>query len=82
MTHQTPHTNLPPDLEKMNDKRAAWAARAVAAFQDITGTDDEDALCDLLADLMHWADRCNYDFDAALIRGRDHYEAETMGECA
>lgn len=73
-------TELPPDPERMNGRRAAWAGRAVAEFQHATGTDDEDALSDLLADLMHWADRNNYDFDAALLRGRDHYAAETAAE--
>ncbi|MBC7855281.1 MAG: hypothetical protein IAF94_17775 [Pirellulaceae bacterium] len=72
---------LPPDPEGMNDKRSAWADTAIRAFQIETGSDDEDALGDLLADLMHWSDRNNYDFEAALTRGRGHYEAETMGEC-
>lgn len=71
---------LPPDPEDMNDNRAAWANIAVRAFQAETGTDDEDALSDLLADLMHWSDRKNYDFDAALCRGRGHYEAETASD--
>jgi hypothetical protein len=67
---------LPPDPDGRNDKRALWAGIAVVAFQQATGTDDEDALSDLLADLMHWADREHYFFDAALLRGRAHYEAE------
>ena len=48
-----------------------------AAFREATGTDAEDALSDLLADLMHWADRSDYDFEAALLRGRGHYGTET-----
>lgn len=71
---------LPPDPEGMNDKRAEWAGAAVAAFREATSTDDEDALCDLLCDLAHWADRNGYDFEAASLRARDHYEAETDGE--
>lgn len=71
---------LPPDPEGMNDKRSAWAAKAIAAFQQETGVEDEDALADLLADLMHWADRSNYDFDATMDRARFHYIAETGGE--
>ncbi|OWK35436.1 hypothetical protein [Fimbriiglobus ruber] len=70
---------LPPDPEGMNDKRSAWAGAAIAAFQETTGTDDEDALSDLLGDLRHWADRNNYDFEAASLRARCHYEAETGG---
>jgi hypothetical protein len=72
--------NLPPDPEGMNEKRAFWAAQAIEVFQETTGCDDEGSLCDLLADLMHWANRAGYDFVAALDRACDHYEAETMGE--
>lgn len=69
-------TTLPPDPEGMNDTRAAWADTAIRAFQEATGTDD-DALGDLLTDLMHWSDRNNYDFESALCRATGHYEAET-----
>jgi hypothetical protein len=68
---------LPPDPDGKNDDRAAWAGAALAKFMELTGTDEEDALGDLLADLIHWSDRNNYDFDAALDRARFHYEAET-----
>jgi len=71
---------LPPDPDNMNDSRARWAGEAVSVFMKETGTDEEDALGDLLADLKHWADRNNYDFDAALDRARLHYKAETFGE--
>jgi hypothetical protein len=69
----------PPDPEGMNDKRAAWAGAALATFITQTGT-DEDAVGDLLVDLMHWCDRNNYDFGVALIRAQGHYEAETAAE--
>jgi hypothetical protein len=72
--------DLPPDPDGMNDDRSAWAGTALALFMQLTGTEHEDALGDLLADLMHWADRNQYDFDAALERARGHYEAETGGE--
>ena len=71
---------LPPDPEGMNDSRAEWAGKAIAAFQLETGTDDEDVLGDLIADLMHWADRNNYDFEAALFRAQGNYRTETGGE--
>jgi hypothetical protein len=61
----------------MNNDRAEWAAAALRHFQCITGTDYEDALGDLLGDLMHWCDRNNFDFELALNRARGHYEAET-----
>ncbi|QDT53879.1 hypothetical protein Pan44_19050 [Caulifigura coniformis] len=75
--HSAPAKKLPADPERMNGKRAAWADLAVTAFQAATGTDEEDALGDLLADLMHWADRANYDFELAFNRAQDHYAAET-----
>jgi hypothetical protein len=80
MTSASEERPLPPDPEGMNERRTAWAGIAVAAFIAATGTDLEDALPDLLADLMHWCDRVAYDFDLALERARDHYDAETMGE--
>jgi hypothetical protein len=67
----------PPDPEKMNDSRAEWAAASLRHFQSCTGTDFDDALSDLLCDLMHWSDRNGFDFDGQLTRARTHYEAET-----
>ena len=78
---------LPPDPDGQNDDRAEWAGRAISAFQIQTGTDFDDALPDLLCDLMHWCDRTTFedgetkiDFDAALTTARMHYEAETAAE--
>lgn len=71
---------LPPDPEGMNDERAVWAGSALTAFMRITGTDEEDAVGDLLTDLMHWCDRNSYDFGLALGRAEGHYAAETGGE--
>ena len=73
------HPRLRPDPEKMNGDRAEWAAAALRQFQRATGCDYEDSLGDLLCDLMHWSDRNNFDFEAALCRARGHYEAETAG---
>ena len=67
------------DPEHMNDDRAGWASTALRAFQVETGTDDEDAMSDLLADLMHLADREGEDFTADLRRGARHYVEETTG---
>ena len=75
-----PESNLPPDPDGMNADRAEWAHRAVLAFETATGTDREDALCDLLADLMHWCNVYGQDFDHELGRARMHYEAETEPE--
>ncbi len=71
---------LPPDPEGMNDKRASLAGTALAVFMSETGTDEEDAVGDFLADLMHWCDRNKNDFDAALDRARVHYGEETRSE--
>lgn len=68
---------LPPDPEGMNESRADWANEAILAFEAVTGTDREDALADLLCDLMHWADRNGEDFDKQLSRARQHYVEET-----
>lgn len=59
-----------------NNTRAEWADKGVRAFQNTVKTDDESVLGDFIADLMHWADKNNYDFEAALDRGRSHYEEE------
>jgi hypothetical protein len=69
-------TKLSPEPERMNDDRARWAAAALRQFQCATGSDYEDSLGDLLGDLMHWSDRNNFDFEAALFRARGHYRAE------
>ena len=61
-----------------NLDRANWADKATRAFREETGCDHEDSLGDLLADLLHWADARNFDFEAALDRARDHYRAEIV----
>jgi 8-oxo-dGTP pyrophosphatase MutT (NUDIX family) len=71
---------LPPDPENMNDERADWADAAIQEFMEETGVDLDGALCDLLADLAHWADRNEQDFRAQLARAADHYYAETSGK--
>ncbi len=68
---------LPPDPEERNDQRAYHANTALLQFQRLTGADTEDALSDLLADLLHWCDRNGQDFATELQRARTHYEVET-----
>ncbi len=67
----------PADEHRQNAERSAWADQAVTAFRQASGVDEEHTLCDLLANLMHWGDRHNHDFEAALFRAQDHYAAET-----
>ncbi len=71
---------LPPDPEGMNDDRAEWALSAIRHFQTITGTDFEDALSDLLCDLMHACDRDPElgVFSTQLKRAVACYAEETM----
>ena len=65
------------DPDGINKKRAASAQYAIDAFADQTSTADEDALKDLLCNLMHWCDQHGQDFDAALDAGRRHHKSET-----
>src|ERR1700719_3225651 len=78
---------LPPDPEGQNDDRAQWAEAAIRHFQIHTGTDWDDAIADLLCDLMHLCDRATredgataFDFAGELERAREHYEAETCSQ--
>ena len=70
---------IPPDPEMMNSDRARWARVAVEAFIRETGVDEEDAIPDLLADLMHLCDRSkgSHGFEAELAVARHHYAIET-----
>ncbi|NQW81313.1 MAG: hypothetical protein HQ445_09085 [Polaromonas sp.] len=70
----------PPDLDGMNGTRSDWAGNAIEKFEADTRVDREDALSDLLANLMHWCDRNEQCFDNELRRGRNHYLAETAEE--
>jgi len=69
---------LPPDPDEINDDRAEWAGKALAAFMDCTRTWEEDAVADLIADLMHWCDRNGQDFARELARGQGMYREETL----
>ena len=74
--------SIPPDPENLNDDRADWAGQAIAAFahatrMDTVGEDAETMLGDLLADLMHWCDRNNVDFETQLACARSNYAEET-----
>lgn len=72
-----------PDPDGKNVERAAWALHAVRAFQEVTGSDDETALGDLLCDLMHLAEQMPKQFqtfERALTNARFHHAAETSNE--
>lgn len=59
-----------------NRKRAQRGAVAIATYTALTDTDPEDALCDLLSDLRHWADLNKIIFSAENIRGKFIYDDE------
>ena len=63
-----------------NDKRAEWAKQTIEKFQEITGTEDEDAMSDLLCDMMHLADRQGPAFAVDLTRAYGHYQYEIEEE--
>lgn len=73
-------SSLPADPDQQNNDRAKWAEAAILAFMVETGTDAECAIGDLIADLMHWCDRSNVDFEAKLQLARDYYKDETFDE--
>lgn len=56
---------------------------AIAAFQGETGTDDCDAICDLIADLAHLCDREPERYGnmaQAIRRAAMYYDEETSGK--
>jgi len=59
-----------------NESRATWAETAITQFRADTGTDKEDAICDLVGDLMHLADRYGQDPLREIQRGIQHFLAE------
>jgi hypothetical protein len=66
-------------LSAANKDRASWADDGINAFVDTTGTDPEDAVSDLLCDIMHWCnmpDNESPGFEAELERAQGHYDSE------
>jgi len=76
--------------EPTNADRAEWALEALAVFTRRTyGGDDpgsmdrgdlETAVYDLIADLLHYADRQGFDTDAVLAAAVLHFKAEKREE--
>lgn len=69
--------DTPDALDPTNTERAAWASVALHAHSVATGGDDEDAVCDLLANLGHYCDANGISFAEQLQRACDHYHAES-----
>ena len=73
------------DPDDQNEVRAEWALVAIEAFQAATGTDDCDAISDLLCDIRHLCDQSRRfgSWEDALNRVTvegSHYDAETSKE--
>lgn len=71
---------LPGDPDNMNLTRSTWAEAAVVTFMGCTRTDREDAIADLLTDLMHLCDRGDTSFENELARAKANYEIEIGNE--
>ena len=71
---------IEPASQVSNATRARWAEACVSVLLQHTGCDEEDALGDLLCDLMHWSHQRGFDFALALDRARGHYDAELADE--
>lgn len=73
-----------------NADRARWAANALAVFTAETYGGDhpdtmdrgdlETAISDLIADLLHFADRHGFDTDEIMRSAKFHFEAELAEE--
>ena len=74
--------------EPTNTHRAALAEEALAVFANRSfGRDDPDsmekgdlecAVCDLIADLMHFARRQGLDVEAVTRNAQEHFECEVL----
>jgi len=74
--------------EPTNQDRARWASNALAVFTaetcsgDHPGTMDRDdlecAICDLICDLLHFAEQQGFDPQVILEQGNAHFKTELM----
>lgn len=64
--------------EPTNRARADRAAKAIATYQKLSGCDDDDALRDLLTDILHLCDFNLVDFDFELRGARRAHEEEEV----
>jgi hypothetical protein len=76
-----------PDQVVTNEQRALWGQYTVTAFANESGQlgedlkdDPETVVGDLIADLMHYCDTRDVDFEEALRRGRNHHDEEIIEE--
>lgn len=65
------------DPDKLNSRRAAWGLLTQKYFQQMTGSEDENAISDLIADLLHTAHGMGQDPAEELRRAVFQFNAET-----
>ena len=80
-THTQPRLLLSSLRDQRRDGLFNWTTGAVeqtvlGRYMAATGTDEDAALGDLLADLRHMVDRDNYDYELADARAESHYVDE------
>lgn len=67
-----------------NDERAEWAKDSCRLYADATGLTLEEevdtAISDLIASLLHYADREGLCPETVLVRAQMHYEHEAAEE--
>lgn len=59
-----------------NSDRAQWAEIALATFTETVNTDREDAIADLICDLLHLARQDGLDPESQLERAKSNFTAE------
>lgn len=67
----------PATSARTNLHRAILGGAALGAFQNLSSSHSDDALTDLLTNLMHYCDLTKESFDKRLAMARKHYNAET-----
>lgn len=63
-----------------NEDRAGFGEEAVQAFIAVCSTDEEDAVADLICDLLHFAAQRGDDALKTARRGISNYVAETLDD--
>ena len=71
---------LPEDLD--TERRADRGRELLERYMAVTGTDEDAALGDLLADLRHMADRDGYDYELADARAESYHAEETAQQAS
>jgi hypothetical protein len=75
-------TNAEPTREELNAHCANSVAPLVALFRHERGTDQENAVCDMVCNLMHYAQRAGMDPVAEIERAIRHWYEETNDDGA